>query len=115
MKIWLQWSKNVYIDKLDNIVNKYNNTYHSTNITIHSIAQLKWNQLIWNQIHILTLVKMLMKTILNLKLVILLKYQNIKIFSQTVYTPNWSEKIIIYQKVLSRIIMPSSMEKTSIT
>ena len=24
-------SKNVYIGKLDNIVNKYNNTYHSTN------------------------------------------------------------------------------------
>ena len=23
--------KNVYIDKLDNLVNKYNNTYHSTN------------------------------------------------------------------------------------
>ena len=23
-------SKNVYIDKIDNIVNKYNNTYHST-------------------------------------------------------------------------------------
>ena len=23
-------SKNVYIDKLDHIVNKYNNTYHST-------------------------------------------------------------------------------------
>ena len=23
-------SKNLYIDKLDNIVNKYNNTYHST-------------------------------------------------------------------------------------
>ena len=23
-------SKNVYIDKLDNIVNKYKNTYHST-------------------------------------------------------------------------------------
>ena len=33
-------SKNVYINKLDNIVNKYNNTYHSTNLTIH-IAQLK--------------------------------------------------------------------------
>ena len=30
-------SKNVYIDKLDDIVNKYNNTYHST--------QLKWNLL----------------------------------------------------------------------
>ena len=23
-------SKNMYIDKLDNIVNKYNNTYHTT-------------------------------------------------------------------------------------
>ena len=23
-------SKNLYIDKLDNMVNKYNNTYHST-------------------------------------------------------------------------------------
>ena len=23
-------SKNVYIDKLDNIINKYSNTYHST-------------------------------------------------------------------------------------
>ena len=23
-------SKNIYIDKLDNIVNKHNNTYHST-------------------------------------------------------------------------------------
>ena len=23
-------SKNVYIDKLDDIINKYNNTYHST-------------------------------------------------------------------------------------
>ena len=30
-------SKNVYIDKLDEIVNKYNNTYH--------IAQLKWSLL----------------------------------------------------------------------
>ena len=58
---------------------------------------------------------MAMKTTLNFKLVILLKYQNIKIFSQTVYTPNWSEKIIIYQKVLSKILMPSSMEKTSMT
>ena len=50
-------SKNVYIDKLDDIVNKYNNTYHST---------LK------------------MKKILSLKLVILLEYQNIKIFLKKV-------------------------------
>ena len=49
-------SKNVYIDKLDDKVNKYNNTYQ------------------------LTLVKKLMIKILNLKLVILLKYQNIIFF-----------------------------------
>ena len=25
---WLQYQKNTYIDKLDDIVNEYNNTYH---------------------------------------------------------------------------------------
>ena len=25
---WLQYQKNIYIDKLDDIVNEYNNTYH---------------------------------------------------------------------------------------
>ena len=27
---WLQYQKNMYIDKLDDIVNEYNNTYHRT-------------------------------------------------------------------------------------
>ena len=27
---WLQYQKNVYIGKLVDVVNKYNNTYHST-------------------------------------------------------------------------------------
>ena len=27
---WLQFQKKVYIDKLDDIVDKYNNTFHST-------------------------------------------------------------------------------------
>ena len=59
-------SKDVYIDKLDNIVNKENNTNHSTNkMYLHS--------------HILTLVKKVIIKILNLKL-ILLEYRNIKIF-----------------------------------
>ena len=34
-------SKNVYIDKLDDIVNKYNNTYHS--IIIMKPVDVKWN------------------------------------------------------------------------
>ena len=58
-------SKNVYIDKLDEIVNKYNNAYHRTT---------KMN------IHILNLMKKVMTKILNLKLVIMLEYQNTKTF-----------------------------------
>ena len=51
-------SQNVYVDKLDNIINEYNNTYHRT---------IK-----------MTLLMMLMIKILNLKLVIMLEYQNTK-------------------------------------
>ena len=39
-------SKNVYIDKLGNRVNEYNNTYHKT---------LKWSLLMLKIIHILTI------------------------------------------------------------
>ena len=56
--------KSVYIDKLDDIVNKYNNTYHST-IKMKPVDAL---------------VKKLIIKILNLKLVILLEYQNVKTF-----------------------------------
>ena len=55
-------SKNVYIDKLDDIVNEYNNKY---------IEELKWNQLMSKTILILTLVKKLMIKIPDLKLMIL--------------------------------------------
>ena len=67
-------SKNVYIDKLDKIVNIYKNTY----ITI----QIKPVNVKSNKCITLTLVKKLMIQILNLKLVTLLEYQNIKIFLQ---------------------------------
>ena len=61
-------SKNVFVDIFNDIVNKYNNTYHSAR---------KVKPLDLNQTYILTLVKKLMITILNLKLVISLEYQNI--------------------------------------
>ena len=67
-------SKNVYIGKLDKIVNLYKNTY----ITI----QIKPVNVKSNKCITLTLVKKLMIQILNLKLVTLLEYQNIKIFLQ---------------------------------
>ena len=53
-------SKNVYIDKLDVIVDEYNNTYHKT----IKILMLKI-------IHILILRKKLIIKIQNLKLVIM--------------------------------------------
>ena len=62
-------SKNVNFDKLDDIVNKYSNTYQST---------IKLNLLMQNQAHILTRVKKLMMKIVNQKLVVSLEYQNIK-------------------------------------
>ena len=54
-------SKNAYIDKLDDIVDKYNNTYHTT-------IKMK---LMLKIIHTLILVKKLIIKILNLKLVIM--------------------------------------------
>ena len=54
-------SKNVYIDKLDDIVNEYNNTYHTT-IKMKSID-------VKDNTHI-KLIKKSMTKILNLKLAI---------------------------------------------
>ena len=54
-------SRNVYVNKLDDIVNKYNNTYHTT-IKMKPI-DVKDNTLI--------LMKKLMRKILNLTLVIM--------------------------------------------
>ena len=55
-------SKNVYIDKLDEIVNKYNNTYHTT-------MKMKTVD-VKNSTHI-DLGKKVMIRVLNLKLVVM--------------------------------------------
>ena len=65
--------KNVYIDKLDDIVNKDNNTCHSTT---------KMKRVDVKSTHILILVNKLIIKTQNLKLVIMLEYQNIKMFLQ---------------------------------
>ena len=65
--------KNVYIDKLDDIVNKYNNIYYKT---------IKMKPVDVNSSQVLTLIKKIIKKLLNLKLVIMLKYQNLNIFLQ---------------------------------
>ena len=64
-------SKNVYIDKLDDIVNEYINTYHRT-IKMKPI-DVKGNT------YIDSIKKLMIKT-LNLKLDVMLEYQNTKTF-----------------------------------
>ena len=63
----------MYIDKLDNIANTYNNSHHST-IKVMSVDI--------NSRTYKTLVNTLAIKILNLKLVILLEYQNINTYLQ---------------------------------
>ena len=67
-------SKNVHIDKLDDMMNKYNNTYHSTikmeSVDLKSNSYISFSKGINDEL------------ILNLKLVIILEYQNIEIFFQ---------------------------------
>ena len=67
-------SKNVYIDKLDYIIDKYNDTDHST--IKKKAVEVKSN----TYLDCSKVVKKLMIKILNLKLVIMLEYQNIIFF-----------------------------------
>ena len=64
-------SKIAGVDKLDDIVHKYNNTYHTASKM--KPADVKTNTCIDSS-------KEIMIKILNLKLVVLLEYQNIKVF-----------------------------------
>ena len=63
----------MYIDKLDDMVNKYSNTYHST--MKMKPVDVKSNTFFDSSKEVNT-------KILNLKLVILLQYQNMKMFLQ---------------------------------
>ena len=83
-------SDNVYIDKLDDIVNKYN-TYHST--LKMKPANEKWNtyidssKKINNKDH-----KFKIGDIVRIS-----KYKNI--FAKGCYTPNRSEEVFVIKKV----------------
>ena len=72
----------MYIDKLDDIFNKYNNTYHST---------IKMKPVVVKS-----------STYVNsskLKLVILLEYQNIKTFLQKDFFQTGLKKFLLLQKL----------------
>ena len=87
-------SKNVYIDKLDDIVDEYNNTYHTT-IKIKPI-DLKDNTYINTK-------KEINNKDPKFKVgdrVRISKYRNI--FAKG-YTPNWSEEVFVIKKVKNTV------------
>ena len=87
-------SKNVYIDRLDGIVNEYNNTYHTTikmkPIDVKDNTYINTDKEINNKDH-------------KFKVgdhVRILKYKNI--FAKG-YTPNWSEEVFVIKKVKNTV------------
>ena len=84
-------SKNVYIDKLDDIANKHNNTYHST-IKMKP-ADVKSNTYIDSSKDVN--VKLKVGHIVKIS-----KYKNT--FTKG-YTPNWSEEVLVIKKVKNSV------------
>ena len=87
-------SKNVYIDKLDDIVNKYKNTYHIT-IKMKPV-HVKWNTYIDSG-------KEINEKDPKFKIgdnVRISKYKNI--FAEA-YFPNWSEDVFVIKKVKNTV------------
>ena len=87
-------SKDVYFDKLDDIVNKYNNTYHTTikmkPIDVKDNTSINTDKEINNKDS-------------KIKVgghVRISKYKNI--FAKG-YTPNWSEEVFVIEKVKNSV------------
>ena len=83
-------SRNVYIDKLENIINKCNNTYHSTikmkPVDVRSNTYIDYSKEINNKDP-----KFKISDFVRIS-----KYKNI--FAKG-YTPNWSEEVFVFKKV----------------
>ena len=84
-------SKNVYIDKLDDIVNKYSNTYHSTTkinpVDVKPRTYIDSSKEIKDKSP-----KFKIGDIVKIS-----KYKNIFVKG---YTPNWSEEVFVIKKEL---------------
>ena len=85
-------SKDVYIDKLDDILNEYSNTDRKVKINPVDVK---------DNTYILTLVKKIVIKILNLnRWSRISKHKNI--FAKG-YTPNWSEEVFVSSKFKSTV------------
>ena len=85
----------MYIDKLDDIVDEYNNTYHRT-IKMKPV-DVKDNTYIDFE-------KKLMIKILNLKLVIMFEFLNTKNIFAKGYASNCSEKVFVIIKIKNEVL-----------
>ena len=83
-------SKNVYIDKLDDVVNKHNNTYHSA-IKMKP-ADVKPNTYIDSS-------KEINNKDPKFKICDIVRISKYKKIFAKVYTPNWSEEDFVIKKV----------------
>ena len=89
-KYMIPVSKNWYIDKLDDMANKYNNTYHSK-IKMKPVA-VKSNTYIDSS-------KEINNTDPKLKIGYIVRILKYKSIFAKVYTPNWSEEVLATKKV----------------
>ena len=87
-------SKNLYIDKLDDIVNKYNNKYHGTikikPVTVKSSTYIDSSKEINDQD-----CKFKIGDIVRIS-----KYKNIFVSG---YEPNWGEEFFVIKKVKNNV------------
>ena len=56
-----------------------------------------------NMIFMLNIMRILIKKIVNLKLVIMLEFQNIKNIFAKGYLPNWSEEVFVVSKIKNAV------------
>ena len=87
-------SKNVYIDKLDDIVNKYNNTYHST-IKMKP-ADVKSNTYIDSR-------KEVKERNPKFKIGDNVRISKFKNFFAKGYTTNWSKEVFLIKKIKNTV------------
>ena len=87
-------SKNVYIDKLDDIINKYNNTYHRTikmkPVDVKSSTYIDFN--IENN-----------KEGPQFKIGDHVRISNMKIFFKKCYVPNWPGEVFLIKNVKNTV------------
>ena len=89
-KYMTSYQKNMYIDKLDDIVNKYNNTYHSTikmnPVDVKPSIYIDFNKAINNKNP-------------KFKIGYIVRISNYKNIFAKDHVPNWSEEVFLLQKL----------------